>query len=223
MFDWRQIDTVLLDMDGTLLDLHFDNHFWLEHVPRRFAETHGLPESEARATLLARYQDIQGTLNWYCVDHWSRELELDIVLLKEEVDHLIRVHPHVTEFLDLLRHAGKRRVLVTNAHQKSLELKMRRTRLRDRLDHVVCAHDLGVPKEDQAFWHRLQQEQPFDPRRTLFVDDSLAVLRSAQRYGIGNLLAIRLPDRHQAAREVDEFAAVKDFAALMPGLADSLG
>lgn len=223
MFDWRQIDTVLLDMDGTLLDLHFDNHFWLEHVPRRFAETHGLPESEARAVLLARYQDIQGTLNWYCVDHWSRELGLDIALLKEEVDHLIRVHPHVTEFLDLLGHAGKRRVLVTNAHQKSLELKMRRTRLRDRLDLVVCAHDLGVPKEDQAFWHRLQQAQPFDPRRTLFVDDSIAVLRSAQRYGIETLLAIRLPDRHQVAREIDEFAAVEDFAALMPGLAESLG
>ncbi|MGB5201000.1 MAG: GMP/IMP nucleotidase [Sedimenticolaceae bacterium] len=221
MFDWRKIDTVLLDMDGTLLDLHFDNHFWLEHVPRRFAETHGLPESEARASLLARYQDIQGTLNWYCVDHWSRELGLDIALLKEEVDHLIRVHPHVTAFLDLLGHSGKWRVLVTNAHQKSLELKMRRTRLRDRLDHVVCAHDLGVPKEDQAFWHRLQQEQPFDPRRTLFVDDSLAVLRSAQRYGIENLLAIRLPDSHQAAREIDEFAAVEDFAALMPGLAES--
>lgn len=222
MFDWRKIDTVLLDMDGTLLDLHFDNHFWLEHVPRRFAETHGLPESEARAALLARYQDIQGTLNWYCVDHWSRELELDIALLKEEVDHLIRVHPHVTEFLDRLGYAGKRRVLVTNAHQKSLELKMRRTRLGDRLDHVVCAHDLGVPKEDQAFWYRLQQEQPFDPRRTLFVDDSLAVLRSAQRYGIENLLAIRLPDSHQAAREIDEFAAVEDFAALMPGLAESV-
>ncbi len=222
MFDWRQIDTVLLDMDGTLLDLHFDNHFWLEHVPRRFAETHGLPVGEARAALLARYQDIQGTLNWYCVDHWSRELELDIALLKEEVDHLIRVHPHVTEFLDLLGDAGKRRVLVTNAHQKSLELKMRRTRLRDRLDHVVCAHDLGAPKEDQVFWHRLQQQEPFDPRRTLFVDDSLAVLRSAQRYGIEGLLAIRLPDRHQAAREIDEFAAVEDFAALMPGLAESL-
>ncbi|MGD8957194.1 MAG: GMP/IMP nucleotidase [Chromatiaceae bacterium] len=222
MFDWRQIDIVLLDMDGTLLDLHFDNHFWLEHVPRRFAETHGLSEGEARAALLARYQDIQGTLNWYCVDHWSRELELDIALLKEEVDHLIRVHPHVTEFLDLLGDAGKRRVLVTNAHQKSLELKMRRTRLRDRLDHVVCAHDLGAPKEDQAFWHRLQQQVPFDPRRTLFVDDSLAVLRSAQRYGIEGLLAIRLPDRQQAAREIDEFAAVEDFAALMPGLAESL-
>jgi HAD superfamily hydrolase (TIGR01509 family) len=216
--DWNNIDTVLLDMDGTLLDLHFDNHFWLEHVPRRFAEARRIPLADAEAELLARYQDIQGTLNWYCIDHWTRELGLDIALLKEEVAHLISVHPRVTDFLDLLMRSGKRRVLVTNAHQKSLELKMRRTDLRGRLDHVVCAHDLGVPKEDVGFWARLQREEPFDPARTLFVDDSVAVLRSARQYGIAQLLAILKPDTRQAEREVDEFPAVHGFSALLPGL-----
>ncbi len=218
MFDWTQIDTVLLDMDGTLLDLHFDNYFWLEHVPRRYAEARGVALDAAKAELFKRYQDIQGTLEWYCVDHWSRELGLDIALLKEEVNHLISVHPNVTEFLDLLHRAGKRRVLVTNAHQKSLELKMNRTLLHDRLDHVVCAHDLGLPKEDAGFWPRLQNEEPFDPARTLFVDDSLAVLRSAHAYGIRHLLAILLPDTRQAERRVEEFRAVRGFDALLPEL-----
>lgn len=218
MFDWKRIDTVLLDMDGTLLDLHFDNFFWLDHVPRRYAESRSIGLSEAREALHALYRDIQGTLNWYCVDHWSRELGLDIALLKEEVEHLIAVHPNVVEFLDLLGAAGKRRVLVTNAHQKSLQLKMRRTRLRDRLDHVVCAHDLGLPKENAAFWPALQREQAFDPARTLFVDDSLPVLRSAQGYGIANLLAILQPDTRQARREVTEFPAVVGFGELLPDL-----
>jgi putative hydrolase of the HAD superfamily len=218
VFDWNQIDTVLLDMDGTLLDLHFDNFFWLQHVPRRYAEARGISEVEAKVELTARYQDIQGTLAWYCVDHWTRELGLDIALLKQEIDHLISVHPHVTEFLDLLQRAGKRRVLVTNAHQKSLQLKMRRTRLHDRLDHVVCAHDIGLPKEDPRFWSRLQQEEAFDPARTLFVDDSLAVLRSAQGYGITNLLAILLPDARQAERRIDGFPAVRGFSTLLPDL-----
>ena len=218
MLDWSRIDTVLLDMDGTLLDLHFDNHFWLQHVPLRYAESRGLPLEQARSELLRRYGDIQGTLEWYCVDHWSRELGLDIALLKEEVDHLIAVHPHVTEFLDLLRDAGRRRVLVTNAHQKSLGLKMQRTRLRDRLDAVCCAHDLGLPKESDAFWPKLRDIEPFDPERTLFVDDSLAVLRSARRFGIGQLLAIRQPDSRQAERVVDEFPAVRGFSEVLPGL-----
>ena len=33
IIDWTRIDTILLDMDGTLLDLGFDNFFWREHVP----------------------------------------------------------------------------------------------------------------------------------------------------------------------------------------------
>ncbi len=220
MFDWDAIDTVLLDMDGTLLDLHFDNHFWLEFVPMRYAEANALPLARARDELRRRYRDIEGTLEWYCVDHWTRELGLDIALLKEEIDHLIAVHPHVTEFLDLLARAGKRRVLVTNAHQKSLQLKLRKTRLGRRLDSIVCAHDLGLPKESPRFWGELRRREPFDPARTLFVDDSLAVLRAARGYGIAQLLAIELPDTRQAPRVVDEFAAVPGFSALLPALRD---
>lgn len=216
MINWREIDTVLLDMDGTLLDLHFDNHFWLEYVPRRYAEARGLSLEEARQELLGRYNDIQGTLEWYCVDHWSRELELDIALLKEEISHLIAVHPHVADFLEGLRGAGKRVVLVTNAHQKSLRLKMEKTQLQGHFDNIVCAHDLGHAKEEQAFWHKLQELEPFDPQRSLFVDDSLSMLRSARHYGIRWLLAVLRPDSKQPAREPQEFPAVQDFSEVMP-------
>jgi putative hydrolase of the HAD superfamily len=222
MLDWDRVDTVLLDMDGTLLDLHFDNHFWLEHVPKRYAEATGIPEADARAALHRRYHDIQGTLEWYCIDHWTRELGLDIALLKEEVRHLIAVHPHVPDFLDLLARAGKRRLLVTNAHQKSIALKMRETGLRDRLDGVVCSHDIGHPKEAPAFWVELEAREGFDPARSLFVDDSLPVLRAAQRHGIGQLLAIRAPDTRQAPREISDFDAVAGFHELLPGLRAAL-
>jgi putative hydrolase of the HAD superfamily len=129
MIDWNQIDTILLDMDGTLLDLHFDNYFWLEHVPRRFAERQGCSLEQAKDELATRYRSVEGTLEWYCVDHWSRELGLDIALLKAEVDHLIAVHPHVINFLDAVRSLDKRVALVTNAHQKALGLKMERTKI----------------------------------------------------------------------------------------------
>lgn len=216
--DWQRIDTVLLDMDGTLLDLHFDNHFWLEHVPKRYAETHGMTHEAAFEELLGRYRAVEGTIDWYCVDYWTNELKMDIALLKEEVDHLIAVHPHVIEFLEALKKAGKRRVLVTNAHGKAISLKMRRTPIGSHLDEVVCAHDFGAPKEDQRFWQRLQGREPFVSETTLLVDDSLAVLRSAARYGIGNLLAIRKPDSKQAVREISEFPSVEHFRELIPQL-----
>ena len=71
---WNAIDTVLLDMDGTLLDLHFDNHFWLQHLPQRYAELHGVSRALADAELLPLFREHAGTLNWYCTDFWSREL-----------------------------------------------------------------------------------------------------------------------------------------------------
>ncbi len=218
MFDWKHIDTVLLDMDGTLLDLHFDNHFWLEYVPRRYAEVHGMSVEAAKAELLQRYRKVEGSLDWYCVDYWSRELALDIPVLKTEVDHLISVHPHVLDFLQLLGKAGKARILVTNAHQKALELKMRKTRLGDYLDQIISAHELGLPKENPAFWARLQGRVSFDPQRSLFVDDSVAVLESARSYGIGQLLRILQPDARQAAVKPQGFAAVNDFAPLLEEL-----
>jgi putative hydrolase of the HAD superfamily len=216
VIDWQQIDTVFLDMDGTLLDLNFDNYFWQQHVPLRYAEQYQLPLAQAQEEIARRTRSVEGTIDWYCLDYWTRELGLDIALLKEEVDHLIAVHPHVTEFLDAVRAAGKRVLLVTNAHMKSLRLKMERTQLGGHFDQLICSHDYGVAKEEQAFWERLRAEQPFDPARTLLVDDSLAVLRSAKRYGIGWLLAVYEPDTQQGRRDVAEFAAIDTFLDIMP-------
>ncbi len=217
-FDWDAIDSVFLDMDGTLLDLNFDNHFWLEHVPKRYAEKLGLSINDAKDVLLPKYRRIQGTLDWYCVDHWSRELGLDIALLKSEVEYLVAVHPFVVDFLDALAARSKRRVLVTNAHQKSIELKFQRTRLGGHLDHVICAHDLGLAKEAPGFWARLAGIERFDPARTLFVDDNLDVLRAARDYGFRWLLAVSAPDSRRPAREVAEFPAVARFSELLPQL-----
>ena len=103
MFDWNDIDTVLLDMDGTLLDLHFDNYFWLTHLPKRYAETHGVDEAEATQKLHSLIRAHEGTLAWYCIDFWADELKIDILSLKEEVQHKIQIRPFVIEFLQALK------------------------------------------------------------------------------------------------------------------------
>ena len=216
MLDWNAIQTVFLDMDGTLLDLHFDNHFWLDHVPLRYAEKHGLSHEAAQEALAPRYRKVVGTMEWYCVDYWTRELGLDIARLKEEVEHLVAVHPHVDDFLAALRGGRWRTVLVTNAHHKSLALKMRKTRLDGYFDAVICAHDIGVPKEHPEFWGRLQSAERFDPIATLLVDDSLPVLRSARDYGIAHLLAVHRPDTQLPAKDVAEFDAIHDFLEIIP-------
>lgn len=218
MIDWRNITSVFLDMDGTLLDLNFDNHFWLEFVPLRYARQLGLSLEEARERLVPRFRATEGRLEWYCLDYWSEQLNLDIAGMKAEIAGLIAVLPHVTEFLDYLRNQGKRVVLVTNAHPKSLGLKMERTCLKAFFDQIVSSHALGYPKEDPAFWEHLQAIEPFEPAHTLLVDDSLAVLHSARCYGIAHRIAVRKNDSSRPPRDITEFPAIHDFRELMvPG------
>jgi HAD superfamily hydrolase (TIGR01509 family) len=216
MVDWQQIQTVLLDMDGTLLDLHFDNYFWREHVPLRYAEKHQISVEHAKDTLFPIFRKKEGTMEWYCVDYWSETLDMDIARLKAEVDHLIAIHPFVLDFLDQVRRAGKTLALVTNAHHKSLMLKLDKTSLHNHLDHIVCSHDFGMPKENPAFWDKLQTRFPFDKDTSLLVDDSLAVLRSAREYGIKWLLAVLNPDSKTPPRDVEEFEAIDSFRRILP-------
>lgn len=216
MVDWSSIDTLFLDMDGTLLDLHFDSYFWLEHLPLRYAEIHALAPDEARAWLHQRIMQEQGTLNWYCLDYWAQELNVDIVALKREVSDRIAFRPHVQDFLQAVKNADLRTVVVTNAHYGSLNLKLEQLDLAERVDAIVCAHDFRLPKEDPTFWEQLQQREPFDPQRTLLVDDSLSVLRSAKRYGIRYLLSIVQPDSQSPKREIEEFSVIEHFNEITP-------
>lgn len=216
MIDWRAIDTVLLDMDGTLLDLHFDSHFWLEHLPRRYAELHHLDDA-TQEELRARIIREQGTLNWYSLAYWSRELGVDVVALKREVQHLIGLRGDALDFLQWLKRAHPRVVLATNADRESLALKLPLTGLEDYLDAIVSSADVGVAKEAQEFWFALQEIEPFDPARTLFIDDNPAVLESAREFGIRYLLGIKQPDSTRPERELEEFIALDRFAAILPG------
>ena len=218
LLPWADIDTVLLDMDGTLLDLHFDNHFWLEHLPQRYAELHGVSRALADAELMPLFRQHAGTLPWYCTDFWSRELKLSVRDLKREVAHLIALRPDADVFLQALRNAGKRVVLITNAHRDSLSLKLEKVELAPYFDRLISSHDYGFPKEDQQFWFALQQDFPFEPARSLFIDDSLPILRSAGRYGVAHLLAVRQPDSRGQLKDTEEFAAVEDYRDLAAGL-----
>ncbi len=98
MLDWRQIDTVLLDMDGTLLDLHFDNYFWLEHLPKRWAELSGISVSDAKQQLEAEYHELNGKIEWYCLDYWTKRLSLPITELKREVMDKIQMRADTPAF-----------------------------------------------------------------------------------------------------------------------------
>lgn len=215
MINWNAVDDVFLDMDGTLLDLHYDNYFWLEHLPQRFAEIKGGSADQVRDELHARYQSMRGTLDWYCLDYWQRDLEIDVVALKKEISDKIRFRPNAYEFLVWLQDSGKRIFLVSNAHRSSIELKFDYLQLHSLFDHVCSSHDYRSPKEHQDFWRLFREDIPFESERTVFIDDNTQVLDSAKEFGIGYLLSIEKPDLKKPEQSANGYQQIKDFKEVM--------
>lgn len=215
MIDWNKINTVLLDMDGTLLDLHFDNYFWQEYVPEKYAEKHSITLKQSKQELEPRFTRVSGKLEWYCLDYWATELELDIVLMKQEMIHLISFRPHADLFLQQLRAMGKEVIMITNAHRDSLSLKLERLPMAQYFDRLISSHDYGYPKESQIFWQALEADIQLDKSKALFIDDSVRILDSAKTYGIANLLAIGNPDSQKEAWDTGSYPSVDDFRTLL--------
>ncbi len=176
--DWQGIDTVLLDMDGTLLDLRFDNWFWADADSEPLCGRPWL-ERGGSAVLCCSpsFSDVAGTLQWYCIEYWTRELELDIAGIKRESARAGRISAGRGGIpVENQRSSGKRVVLVTNSHPTTLAIKDEQVALTQYFDACYSSHPFDAPKENAAFWPRLAALEEFSLPRTLFVDDSLPVL-----------------------------------------------
>jgi len=213
---WSTIDTVLLDMDGTLLDLHFDWHFWMEALPQAYADKNNLSLEEAKADIHAKIHAQTGTLNWYCLDYWTEVLNLPIAELKHEFKHQIKVHPEVMEFLAFLKQQNKTVIMVTNAHRDSLALKLEMTEIEPYFDKLISSHDFGVPKEDIAIWSAIQKVAPYNPNRTLLIDDNVHALSTAQDYGIRHLLCATFVSPKLDAVDPKGFPHFSRYSEIMP-------
>ena len=215
--DWRSIDDVLLDMDGTLLDLHYDATFWLNNVHSIVANLTGEPEHAIQERFHRELKKHEGTLAWYCTDYWADFFGIDLIEAKQQLAHLIRFRPHAEQFLNVLKSLPLRTLIATNAHPDVIQLKLNVVPLEDMVDGIVSSHQYGVAKEHPDFWRALFDEYAINPDRALFMDDSSKVLDAADRAGVREVVEIRHPNLSEPPRSTWK-QGIDDFDVLFPGL-----
>lgn len=214
-FAWQQIDTVFLDMDGTLLDKYYDDYFWEQYLPQVYAAKNQLNITETRKILLETYQSVEDTLQWTDLDYWSDRLQLDVEGLKREISHLVNSHPHIVDYFEYMQRIGKKMYLITNAHPKALKVKMEKVKLEKWFDRIICSLEIGLAKEQPEFWPALQKRLPYDSKRTLFADDTEKVLQSAKEAGIRHLVHIAKPSSKLPVRFSAHFQSIVTFQELI--------
>jgi putative hydrolase of the HAD superfamily len=215
--DWRSIDDVLLDMDGTLLDLNYDATFWLNNVHSIAANLTGESEYTIRERFHREVKKHEGTLVWYCTDYWADFFGIDLIEAKQQLAHLIRFRPHAEQFLKALDSLPLRTLIATNAHPDVIQLKLNVVPLEDMVDGIVSSHQYGVAKEHPDFWRALFDEYAINPDRALFMDDSSKVLDAADRAGVREVVEIRHPNLSEPPRSTWK-QGIDDFDVLFPGL-----
>ena len=215
---WTEIDTVMFDMDGTLLDLRFDNYFFLELIPETYAKINSISEEESHLIIKKLYQEVQGTLKWYSIDYWTEKLKIDIPSLKRSVASKISIRPNAKLFLSKLQKLEKQLLLVTNAHPETLRIKAEHTGIFNCFEQLISSHTIGLAKENPGFWKRLRTVEPYDRNRTILIDDSLPVLRQAKTENLKYLWGIKTPDSQREHQISCEFPLIDDFKQCLPNL-----
>ncbi len=215
--NWDEIDDVLLDMDGTLLDRHFDNFFFEEELPRRYAVLHGLSFEKARGRLMAMYRSVEGELAWTDLHYWTGRVGIDVVAMHRELSHMIGYLHGAEAFLGELKQRGKRITIITNAHRASVDVKTAKTGLDRRVDRIVDAFEVGYLKMRSEYWPTCQRLVGFDPKRSLYVDDDEGCLVAAEEYGLGQIIHSSKSSSQLPAVSSTKFSSIECLLSLTNG------
>ena len=188
---FKDIECLLIDMDGVILDNAYDNDFWQNQIPEVIADNKGIAFDDAKRLAIQIFNYKKNTKDWYDVDYWSNMLDIDIEAQKRSEKSFSRIslYDGVIDTLNALKNKTKI-ILITNAHRKTLNIKLEKYNLTPYFDEMVCAHELNYVKEDIQLWYMLRSKYRLDYEKTLLVEDTINNINVGLSAGISGAIYV---------------------------------
>ena len=188
---FKDIECLLIDMDGVILDNAYDNDFWQNQIPEVIADNKGIAFDDAKRLAIQIFNYKKNTKDWYDVDYWSNMLSIDIEAQKRSEKSFSRIslYDGVIDTLSVLKNKTKM-ILITNAHRKTLNIKLEKYNLTPYFDEMVCAHELNYVKEDIQLWYMLRSKYRLDYEKTLLVEDTINNINVGLSAGISGAIYV---------------------------------
>jgi len=188
---FKDIECLLIDMDGVILDNAYDNDFWQNQIPEVIADSKGIGFDDAKRLAIQIFNYKKNTKDWYDVDYWSNMLDIDIEAQKRSEKSFSRIslYDGVIDTLNVLKNKTKM-ILITNAHRKTLNIKLEKYNLTPYFDEMVCAHELHYVKEDIQLWYMLRSKYRLDYEKTLLVEDTINNINVGLSAGISGAIYV---------------------------------
>ena len=209
---WNSIETFFLDMDGTLLDLSYDNYFWHEYIPALYSKKNGITTQEGKRIFEKLYKNKQNTIEWYSIGYWSEVLKIDLKLEILKTKNQIKVFDGTIDLLIKLKRHKIKICLLTNCPREMLNIKMTQTKLWGYFDKIISSEDCGYIKESDEFWSYLNKNIEYNIKKTVFIDDNQNVLKYSKKNGIQNIYCIDFPDSKKDRQIINGYQSIENIS-----------
>ena len=201
---------MLVDMDGVILDNTYDNNFWQNQIPGVISKNKNISFEDAKRLAVQIFNYKKNTKDWYDVDYWSNMLNVDIEAEKRSSISFdrIQLYEGVTETLNKLKN-NFRLILITNAHRKTLNIKLEKYDLNPYFENMICAHELHYVKENIQLWYMLKSRFKLDYTKTLLIEDTINNIKVGLSAGISQ--AVYLGDEnYEDSKKILKLSSIND-------------
>ena len=182
------IQTVLFDLDGTLIDsirliLDSYHHTLAAHgVPPRTDDDWLRGVGTPLSVQFAEWRDDLGKVEAMVATYRAYNLA--------HHDRMVTVYPGVVAAVEAIRAAGRRTGLVTSKNRQGALRGLTLVRLEAMMDVLVCADEVTNPKPDPEPVEKAVALLGADPATTVYVGDSIHDMVSGRAAGVRTAAAL---------------------------------